>query len=305
MSRTRLAWAGLPDGVRSLIAERTGEVVAAHSHEGGYSPGMAATLVTADGERVFVKAVATSFHERSAELYRQEAAVAAVLPERVPTPRWRWTLDEGDWVAVGFDAADGSGPSTPWRTDDLRETLELLDALGRIEAPRTDLIGPMSSGHAFEEWHRILESGRAPSGWDPWVAANLESLADRADGWREAVAGDALVHGDIRSDNLVRAGGRMLVVDWPYAASGAPWVDLVLMLPSIGLEGGGDPEEIWRAHPLSVGADPDAVTALVAAVTGFFVHGSLQEPPPGIPHLRTFQRAQGEVALAWLRARLG
>ncbi|MBZ2199502.1 phosphotransferase family protein [Occultella gossypii] len=304
MSRTRLAWSDLPDGVRSLVIEHTGEVVTAHSHEGGYSPGMAATLVTADGGRAFVKAVATSFHERSAELYRQEAAVAAILPPDVPAPRLRWTLDDGDWIALGYDAAEGPGPVTPWQPDELREALELIATLGRVSAPRVDLITPLNEADTFGEWHLLLASGEALTGWDPWVAANLELLATAADGWREAVAGDALVHGDLRADNMVRSGGRLLAVDWPYAASGAAWVDLVLMLPSVGLEGGGEPEELWRAHPLSRGADPDAVTALVAAVTGFFVHGSLQQPPPGIPHLRAFQRAQGEIALAWLRERL-
>ena len=96
----------------------------------------------------------------------------------------------------------------------------------------------------------------------------------------------------------------MLVVDWPYASSGAPWVDLVGMLPSVGLEGGGDPEEIWSAHPVSRTGHPDAVDAMLSGLTGYFVHGSLQPPPPGIPHVRAYQRAQGEVALAWLRARL-
>ncbi|MFV2177838.1 hypothetical protein ACFHW2_42230 [Actinomadura sp. LOL_016] len=46
------------------------------------------------------------------------------------------------------------------------------------------------------------------------------------------------------------------------------------------------------------------MTAVLAAVAGFFVHGGRQAPPPGLPALRDFQRAQGEIALAWLRDRL-
>jgi hypothetical protein len=45
------------------------------------------------------------------------------------------------------------------------------------------------------------------------------------------------------------------------------------------------------------------VTVLLAAIAGFFVSHSFQPSPPGLPTLRPFQAAQGEVALAWLRRR--
>lgn len=47
------------------------------------------------------------------------------------------------------------------------------------------------------------------------------------------------------------------------------------------------------------------MTTFLVALTGYFVRSSLQPPPPGIPHVRPFQRAQGEVCVAWLRTRLG
>jgi hypothetical protein len=44
---------------------------------------------------------------------------------------------------------------------------------------------------------------------------------------------------------------------------------------------------------------------MVAALAGFFCwHGS-QPDPPGLPTLRAFQRAQGAIALDWLRQRAG
>jgi hypothetical protein len=45
------------------------------------------------------------------------------------------------------------------------------------------------------------------------------------------------------------------------------------------------------------------VTAVLAALTGFFVWHSRQPPPPGLPTLREFQAAQGRTALAWLKIR--
>ena len=51
-------------------------------------------------------------------------------------------------------------------------------------------------------------------------------------------------------------------------------------------------------------ADPDRVNAALAAVAGYFTHSALLPPPPGLPTVREFQRAQGVPARAWLRDRL-
>lgn len=56
---------------------------------------------------------------------------------------------------------------------------------------------------------------------------------------------------------------------------------------------------------LDAPAGSDAVTAVIAGITGYFVVSSMQPAPVGVPHLRAYQRAQGEAALAWLRSRLG
>ena len=117
------------------------------------------------------------------------------------------------------------------------------------------------------------------------------------------------MHGDLRGDNaLVEYGPRgatAVAVDWPNAARGAAFVNLVGMLPAVRVEGGPEPEDVLAAHPLPPGTDQDAVTAFLAAETGYFLASSLRPPPPGIPHVRAFQRAQGEECVAWLRRRLG
>lgn len=77
------------------------------------------------------------------------------------------------------------------------------------------------------------------------------------------------------------------------------------MLPSVAAQGGPDPEAVFTAHPLGRNADPAGVTAVLAALTGYFVAASLKPAPPGLPTLRAFQGAQGAAALRWLRGRLG
>ena len=56
---------------------------------------------------------------------------------------------------------------------------------------------------------------------------------------------------------------------------------------------------------MAAGADPEAVTANLAALAGFLVGASRLPAPPGLPTLRSFQRGQGLVALEWLRRRTG
>ncbi|ONI82168.1 hypothetical protein ALI22I_39180 [Saccharothrix sp. ALI-22-I] len=79
----------------------------------------------------------------------------------------------------------------------------------------------------------------------------------------------------------------------------------MLLLPSLAMQGGPAPEDVWRSSPLARGADPDAVTAVAAASAGYFVHSSLLPPPPELPTLRAFQAAQAVPALRWLRDRIG
>jgi hypothetical protein len=69
------------------------------------------------------------------------------------------------------------------------------------------------------------------------------------------------------------------------------------------MQGGPDPEATFAAQPVTAGADPEAVTAALAAWAGFLVEGSRQPPPPGLPTLRAFQLGQGLAAIDWLRRR--
>ncbi len=52
-------------------------------------------------------------------------------------------------------------------------------------------------------------------------------------------------------------------------------------------------------------AGTDEVDAVLASIAGFFTHRALLPPAPGLPGLREFQAAQGEVARAWLARRTG
>ena len=81
--------------------------------------------------------------------------------------------------------------------------------------------------------------------------------------------------------------------------------DMVCFAPSVTMQGGASPESIIIHHPATRQADFDAVTAAIVSLAGFFTYQALQLPPPGLPTLRQFQAAQGEVARDWVAQRLG
>lgn len=111
--------------------------------------------------------------------------------------------------------------------------------------------------------------------------------------------------GDVRADNFLITTSEVIFVDWPSACIGAPLFDAIALLPSMALQGGPDPGSLLPRLRASASADPDAVTAVLAAIAGYFVHQSMQPAPKGIPAIREFQAAQGRVATAWLRRRTG
>ena len=161
----------------------------------------------------------------------------------------------------------------------------------------------------FKGWRRLAAAHAAGTddlaSLDPWAVRHLHRLADLEAGWPAATEGRTLLHLDLRADNLLLTPTRVVAVDWPYASAGAAWVDLLLLLPSVTMQGGPDPEPTFAAHPVATAADPAAVTATLAAFAGFLLDGARLPPPPGLPTLRAFQLGQGVVALDWLRRRTG
>jgi aminoglycoside phosphotransferase (APT) family kinase protein len=303
----RRAWPEIPAALRARVEDLLGSGVAeAVTQPGGFSPGVAARLRCADGRRAFVKAVSAESNPESPAIHRAEAAIAAVLPASAPAPRLLGSFDEDGWVVLVFEDVAGRMPAQPWDPGELRRVLAALADLPAALDPAPAgapsaadrLAGP------FTGWRSIAASGDV-TGLDPWAVRNLGELVALESRWPESVAGTALVHSDLRADNLLLTEDRVVVVDWPWACVAAPWLDLVLLLPSVRMQGGPPAHTLFEPHPLARAAAPDAVTSVLAAFTGFLVHSSRLPAPPGLPTLRPFQRAQGRAALEWLRHRTG
>ncbi|MCP2306328.1 Phosphotransferase enzyme family protein [Actinokineospora globicatena] len=299
---TRMSWGEVPQHVRARIERALGEpVVTAVSQAGGFSPGLAVRVGLGSGRRVFVKAVGSGVNSVAPRLCRREIAVAGRLPEGLPVPRLLWSDDDGDWVTLVFEDVEGRTPPLPWRADTWWRVQEELADLADALTPSPIDVEPLAD-KMFSGWRSLAAEPALADRIDDWSKANLDRLAEWESRWTAAAAGNTLLHGDLRADNLTLTDAGVVVVDWPHAALGAPWVDLALMVPSVVAQGGPSPAEIMARARWT--PEPEALDAVVAAVAGYFVHAALLPPPPGIPRLREFQRVKAAPALAWLRERL-
>jgi hypothetical protein len=302
-----LPWARVPDPVRQWATGiGGGEPQGVTDLPGGFSPGATSRLAF-PGRDLFVKAVGRDLNPDSPVMHRREAVISAALPRSPVFPQLVATYDDGDWVALAFEAVDGRLPHHPW----VPEELTAVTALGVMHdalTPSPSAAIESAAVHLrpiFGGWEQLASADVVPTGLDDWSRRHLERLAALEASWPAACAGPTLTHGDIRSDNLLIGADGVVVVDWPHASIGPPVLDLVAWAPSVTLEGGPEPEELLARHAPSRQCDPDVVTVLLAAVTGYFLQRSFLPPPPGLPTLRAFQAAQGEVARAWLQRRTG
>jgi hypothetical protein len=297
-----LPWAEVPASVRQWAgALRDGGIEGTADLPGGFSPGATTRLSFRSGD-LFVKAVGLDLNQESPVFHRREIEISGILPPHRVFPRLVDTYDDGDWVALAFEAVDGRMPRHPW---DPAELAACVAAVAAMHEALTPPPGPTIEttatrfGDAFGGWAR-LASGPVPAVLDDWSRRHLDRLAALEVGWPAASVGGTLVHGDLRADNMLLTADGAVVVDWPHASIGTPIFDLVCWAPSVALERGPLPEELMARRPAWAQADPDVVATLVAAVAGYMVQHSLEPTPPGLPTLRPFQAAQGEVACAWL-----
>jgi aminoglycoside phosphotransferase (APT) family kinase protein len=304
---SRVDWADVPEQVRTEIEGACGaRVVEAVTAPGGFSPGLAARVACEDGRRWFVKAASGEVNPDTPRLHRQEATILRGLDPlirsgRLPAPRLRATAEHGSWFALILDDIDGRHPALPWEDGQVGQVLGALDRLAEVltPAPVTAPAIGQYLGADFTGW-RILARAPGDDRLDPWSRARLADLAATEATWAARAAGTTLLHADLRADNLLVSGADVVVIDWPHACRGAAFVDVVLMAPSVAMQGGPQPADLLARSRAGRSASPADVTAIVCALAGYFTERSLMPPPPGLPTVRAFQAAQGEVTRRWL-----
>jgi hypothetical protein len=312
----RIAWETVPPHIKEAVrAYLDDEIVAVDSMAGGFSPGVAAILHTGRGERVFIKAVSASPNEVAPTFHRREILVSSHLPPDAPVPKLLWSLDEGlptdavaGWVVLIYEAVTGRELAQPWQAYELDRVIEALNDLATSLTPSPiarDIIGSVSDPALERTNYWALLHDQPPAALDPWARRHLDRLTDIGENAADALAGDTLLHFDLRADNMLLTDHGVVIVDWPHARIGAAWLDPLAMAPSVAMHGGPDPEAFLGRCLAARGADPDHITAGIADIAGYFTYHALLPEAPGLPGLREFQEAQAVVSRRWLAQRTG
>lgn len=307
----RPGWLDLPEHVRLLISRRfVGPVSPGPSSGSGFTRGFAAVICSV-GDAQFVKAVNSGDSMHIADCYRREALINTALPHDVPAPRLRWHEEQDGWVVLGFDAVVGGRmPSEPWKPEELSAALDAwATAAEALAHPSAQLLQtglkPVGGEGDFDDW-RALAGGatehRLLPTWTPFHL--LDQLADLEAGCREATVGTAVLHHDLRQDNvLLDTNGAAWICDWNWPCLGASWFDLVLLLATAFADGY-DASALFARHPTAQDVEGEQLDAALAALSGFFLVSGAQPPHVfGSPFLRQHQTWSGEVVLRWLAER--
>lgn len=307
----RQIWGDLPARVRSAVEEEAGGPVRfVRSAGGGFTHGFAA-VIESPGTSLFVKAAPSSdpfIHSA----YVREGEVLNLLPESLPIPQLHrsLTVDDRDeqWQVLCFEAISGYMPGAPWTAADLQaihtSLLTVQNAL--TDLPRELTGGPMSAGISDDPlvgtvFSRLAAGGALPDFLPCGIHSRLSDLQQLCDRSTEALRGDAVLHNDLRADNVLlrRSDGRAFICDWNFLAHGPTWADWVGLL-IYARNGGIDPSPWLAESPLSAGADPDDVDSWLAILAAYMTHNGMQPDIETSPRLRAHARFTAGITLAWL-----
>lgn len=311
MSAPRLLWSGLPDTVRVAVEARLGRpVAAARSHEGGYTGGLASTLILTGGARVFLKAVPDT--HGLADVYRHEAAASAALPPGTPAPRILWADEAHGWLLHAYTAVPGRHPDLSPGSPDVALVLALVaDLTERLTpCPWPDAPDLADDFAAILTCWRHLADGLDPRyipdpDPDRWYRPRLAEFVAAEERAAAAAAGDTLVHQDIRTDNIPipdrpgKQGHAAVLVDFAWAMRGARHTDAALLVPQL-IRAGHTPaaaEALLARLPAWRSAHVGAITDLAVAMTGFW---TLQARAPVGEELRAYRRSAAAAGRAWI-----
>jgi hypothetical protein len=199
------------------------------------------------------------------------------------------------------DLGDATWPP-PWTPELAERGMEALRCVAATRAPAS--VPPAATLETLlRGWVRVervpeplLALGVADAAWLRHALPALRAAEDAV-----SFAGDALLHNDARGDNMAflppGRSGRVVLVDWNWAAAGPPALDRAYFANHVHATGGPPPEELL--------AGDDVATAWAAVIAGFFASVAGLPEPPDAPRVRPLQRAHLRTALPWAARTLG
>ena len=321
----RLPYARLPPEVRNWVEEQLGgPVTRVEDRVGGFAPGCAAVVATAD-RAAFCKATGSVPNPTSLELYRGERARLAALPDHPALPKPLAATDlelpDQEWAVTLLPALPGEPPAHPWTEPTARLVMDRLGELqttlaGSVATVPSALSGSDALVTFFGQWARVADDPADPWHEDPWVTTHLDRLQEVDARLQQAVVGSVPSHIDLRSDNILvgvpeRPGAAPDVwfVDWAAAMTAAPWVDpailacdLVVSRADSGQGGSMDVAGFLASHPVTATIEPALRWAMMIGMAGAMHRMSQQPDPPGLPTIRPWQHRCAEDLLGFVRS---
>jgi len=249
---------------------------------GGYTP--TARYAVSDGKRSgFVKISTTEM--TAWQMNREIAAYAGISGRFVPEVLGA-DPDSQVPILIIEDLSAATWPP-PW-TDKLVH--QVLDTIAEMHAtPSTLPHGGLLEGRdagwpsVAEDPKPFLSLGLVTPAWLDGALPTLVAAEQSAQ-----LAGGALTHLDLRSDNLCLTPSGIKLIDWAEACRSAPDIDLGFFLPSLAYEQGPLPDSIVPNRP-----------DIAAVVSGFFAARAGLPIIENAPFVRRVQREQLSTALPW------
>ena len=226
----------------------------------------------------------------TAEWLRDEHANYVALQSSPHVPRLIGWDDDGESPALVIeDLSDATWPP-PWPASAIDRVRAALDEIHSTAPPRLDVSVLTHLPDIRDGWAQVRDDAgpflRMGFSSNRWMEAHLDELEEAAK--RAPLEGSALLHLDVRSDNLCLRGELVKLVDWNLACTGNATVDLAAWLPSLAHEAGVQPWDILPGE-----------AELASMLAGYFCCRAGMPPIPQAPHARRLQLSQGRVALRW------
>jgi len=292
-----MASMGMDEALRHRLQDLKGSALSSWQRiERGYTAAQRWLLRFADGSSAFAKVGVTPL---TAEFLLSEQRSYQRLKAPFMPRLLGFDADPNCPLLLLEDLSAARWPP-PWQAGDIELFLRTMQQVATT-GPLPDDFPSLS-----EDYGAACSAERCASGWgavarDPsaflglglcsaaWLSQALPRLQEAQND--AVVEGDALVHNDVRSDNLCISADRgMLLIDWNLPRRGNARFDIAFAAPSICLEGGPLPEELV--------ADDDG--RLAAIVSGFFAGRAGLAQIPDAPRVRWIQLQQLRMALPWV-----
>ena len=254
------------------MAERLNAHVELRKHTQGMSGSQVHLARRKDGRECVLKVTSLRRDEdvraasRELDFYRN-------LAERVPvrTPALLDYFEDSEAIAMLLSAHGKLEPATSW---DKRSWLSLAVDLARLhgtEVPEPERwIDDRSPLHALREPDMLVVDGF----WREDLSAWYDRIIERRELLEQEIllAGEALVHGDCHTDNILRDNGALVWIDWQSTRIGSPALDLAFLEVRATPSGARIPPEMLATYCSERGRDLEPMLrSVVAAELSIFI----------------------------------